>query len=175
MSMDTPPQCRMDGAGRFRDHALSPERMRNMADHLISCEPCRERMKAEEALAQTAKALLFRASGQVDFSRLEARILRRIETSGEESGFRRKWRFLNRFLLPAAAVAAISMLMIHIPWTWTDPDAGPSAIVRSFSGEVDEVLILETPVLKQTVIWYREPGDEDPPRMESPDGGVQES
>ena len=158
MAIDTPPQCQAKNCSPFQDHVFAPGKL-----------------KMDDVLAQTAKTIVNRASAQVDFSRLEIETIRRFKRIKAEVGVRRERWFFKRVLWPAVAMAAMLAIMMNISQEWNGMDPEPSAIVTSFSGEVNEILIMETPGLKQTVIWYQEPGDDDSPLMESSEGGVQSS
>lgn len=60
-----------------------------------------------------------------------------------------------KFLIPAAAMVAIFFILFSL----TGPSvsvSGPSAIVKSFSGDTSSVIILETPESRQTIIWFNE-------------------
>jgi hypothetical protein len=175
MSTENPPQCSVGTLIRFKDKALSPDNMQNMSAHVAECRKCREWLQEEQILGDALEKITLRASLKVDFIQMEKDILKRFPNGAKRTvdGKFHHWsrRFiLNRYMVPTAVAATLVMALVYVQglqgqWWFGDPE--PSAFVQSFSGEVREVMIMQTPALKQTVIWIEEPGDEDLPGVDA--------
>lgn len=147
--------CDSELLNRYIDGETSPEETRQVDSHLQGCAGCRLVVRRQAELAEGLRREVSDAGRQVDFDRLQQRIV---------NAARRRpavWQRLAdaslawKLMVPAAATA---MLALFFFTSVMEPPAasGPSAIINSFTGRVSSVMILETPKSHHTVIWYSE-------------------
>ena len=148
-------RCDSELLSRYIDGETSPEETRRVDSHLQGCADCRLVVRQQAELAERLRREVSAAGQQVDFDRLQQRIV--------DAAHRRPpvWRrlaglpFTWKLMVPAAATAMLALFFFS---SVLEPPAapGPSAIINSFTGRVSSVMILETPKSHQTVIWYSE-------------------
>ena len=134
----------------------------NKKDTFPNPNPDREDKLAVQALRE----LTDRAVRQTDFTGLKQQILSRFNETASMN--KRMWRgsWLKTPILKPAFTAAVLIAFIVAFSTYKrieyNRDIGmePVVTIQSFSGEVTEVVIFQSPQKRQTVIWFQEPLDE---------------
>ena len=156
---DEPKRCNQERLSRFIDGEADPEDMRQVERHLLSCPTCRQYVQQQKELAQLLRREVSFARQSVDFHRLERQIVGKTLRRPVPGFSVRQWLLSWKLMLPVAATAA---LILFFSTSLLDPPAppGPSAIIKSFTGRVSSVMILETPRSQRTVIWYSEESTE---------------
>ena len=147
--------CDQSLIDRFFDKELGQDEYARISKHLSSCPSCQKTLQENKAISALFKTRLNKEFSQTNLDDLEDRVLDLIQKKRT-----RWWEKLGglfvpkRLLIPAAAMAAI-LLFFSITRQPALVSA-PSAIVKSFSGEVSSVMIIETPKSRNTIIWYSE-------------------
>jgi hypothetical protein len=82
---------------------------------------------------------------------MTAKILKRFR-QGSPPPLQRVQRYFPKWITVPLATAVL-LLALAIPWLLQDKITEPSAIITSLTSESSSVMMFETPVSKQTVIW----------------------
>ena len=153
--IDDTKRCNEERLSLFIDGEAAPEELRQVERHLQSCPACRRYVQQQQELAQLLRREVSHARQTVDFHRLEQQIVGKTGRRTALGHPVRQWLLSWKLMLPVAATAALILLLST---SLMDPPAppGPSAIIKSFTGRVSSVMILETPQSHRTVIWYSE-------------------
>jgi len=140
---------------RFFDNELGPDEHRRVSKHLKSCPFCQKALRDNQAISTLFKSSLNKELSQTNLDDLEERVVDLIREKSVPWWKKITDLFVSRkLLIPATAMAAI---LIFITLTRQPaPVSDPSAIIKSFSGDVSSVMIIETPKSRQTIIWYNE-------------------
>jgi anti-sigma factor RsiW len=148
-------RCNQELLSIFIDGEAGPEDSRQVERHLQSCPACQRYVQQQKELAQLLRQEVSLARQAVDFQRLEEQIFGKTAKRPAPGHPVRQWLLSWKLMLPVAATAALILLFST---SLFDPPAppGPSAIIKSFTGRVSSVMILETPQSHRTVIWYSE-------------------
>jgi len=140
----------------FFDQELPSAEHERVSRHLKDCPACRKELRDIRAVSKMFRAGLEDGVVQAGLLNLERSVIDRIKKKKEPL-----WkRFANtsiswKYLVPAAA--AVAMLVLSVSVTrYSAIEAGPSAIVDSFTGETSSVMIMETPESQHTIIWFNE-------------------
>jgi predicted anti-sigma-YlaC factor YlaD len=148
--------CDPELLNRFFDGEAGPGEKTCILEHLKTCEHCRRELKRNVQLSQRYREKLHGDLSGIHAAALEGKILQKVRNKRIMS-----WPGIldlltsMRFLVPAAAAVGM-IFFVFITLKGPAPDAPPSAIINSFTGEVSSVMILETPQTHQTVIWINE-------------------
>ncbi len=140
----------------FFDQELPPAEHERVIVHLKDCPACRKELRDIRAVSSMFRAGLENNTLQAGLLNIERSVIDRIKRKKEP------WwnRFSNiltsrKFVIYAAGAAA--MLVISVSGIRHSAiEAGPSAIVDSFTGETSSVMIMETPESQHTIIWFNE-------------------
>lgn len=142
---------------QYYDHELDASEMVQMEKHLNICPDCKVRLHRLEEVSQ-----IFNNGFKVDFAH-EQRLLtprfNKIKDTPTPFWERIADFFrIRRVFIPAFAMAALLMIIFSYDegGRYQPEPTGPSAIIRSFSGNVATVMFLETLENQQTIIWYQE-------------------
>jgi len=140
---------------RFFDNELGPDEHQRVSKHLKSCPSCQKVLRDNQAISTLFKSSFNKELSQTNLDDLEERVVDLIRKKSVPWWKKISDLFVSRkLLIPATAMAAI---LIFITLTRQPaPVSDPSAIIKSFSGDVSSVMIIETPKSRQTVIWYNE-------------------
>ena len=152
---DDTERCNEERLSLFIDGEAEPEEVRQIESHLQTCLACRQYVQQQKELAQMLRREVSLARQAVDFHRLEQQIVDKTGRRKAPGLPVRQWLLSWKLMLPVAATAALIFLFST---SLLDPPAPPepSAIIKSFTGRVSSVMILETPQSHRTVIWYSE-------------------
>jgi hypothetical protein len=141
---------------RFFDGEIGLDEQRRLNRHLKECPDCRKDLRDYTSLSLVFKKGLEEELEKVDFKGLEARLLARTTTEKISWFTRFKDLFVSRKLLvPATAFAAAMVISLTLALYFA-PSPRPSAIIKSFTGDISSVMIIETPASRQMIIWYKE-------------------
>jgi anti-sigma factor RsiW len=146
---------------RYVDGEVTVEEEQRVERHLRRCAGCRRFTQQQKQMAQQLRLEVHDARQAEDFDRLEMRIKRAVGRRPQLRESLPSWKLL----LPVGATAALALFFFSSLFQPPVP-AGPSAVIKSFTGTVSSVMILETPLSHRTVIWYSE---------ETPEGNGTES
>jgi len=140
---------------RFFDNELAPDEHERFSRHLEDCPSCQKAVRDNQTISALFKSSLSKALSQTSFEDLEENVLNQIRKRSVP-WWKKLIDFLSskKFLVPATAMAAILLFLTLTRQPVPVPDQ--SAIVKSFSGDVSSVMIIETPKTRQTIIWYNE-------------------
>jgi anti-sigma factor RsiW len=141
---------------RLYDGEITPEENASLLEHLKECEDCQKEFTLNKEISKKFQENVKRELSDVNLPVLERKILKALQAKRAPfwTGLR-KFLTAMKFLVPAAAAAGI-MFIFFSTVKGPSPDASPSAIINSFTGEVSSVMILETPQSHQTIIWINE-------------------
>jgi anti-sigma factor RsiW len=140
---------------RYFDKELSgAERARAQA-HAERCAACRRHLEQNRAVADLFQSDTDRVLSDSEKIALEDQVIGRL--GGHQAGIRHGWKviFTPKRLIPLAALAGLLMVVFSFVFE-ADIPSGPSAIVNSFQGDYQSVMILETPEKRNTIIWLVE-------------------
>ena len=153
--IDDSKRCNEELLSLFIDGELGPEESRRVERHLQDCPTCRQYLQQQGELAQQLRREVSLARQAVDFQRLEQHIVGKTGGRPALGHHMRQWLLSWRLMLPVAATAVLILFFFTSVFEPPAPP-GPSAIIKSFTGKVSSVMILETPQSHHTVIWYSE-------------------
>ena len=149
---------------RFLDQELGPDDHARIDKHLEDCPACRKILRADQSISALFKAGLTEELSHAHAKKLEEGVLDLVRNEGLPWFIKlRNFIVSKKFYVPAAAMATALVLFFSVVKRPT-PERGPSAIIKSFTGEISSVMIMETPKSQQTILWFNEtriPGDED--------------
>jgi hypothetical protein len=141
---------------RFFDGEIGLDEQRRLNRHLKECPECRKDLRDYTTLSRVFKKGLEEELEKVDFNRLEASLLARTATKKISRLTKFQDLFVSRkLLIPAATFAAVMVISLTIALYFA-PSPRPSAIIKSFTGDISSVMIIETPASRQMIIWYKE-------------------
>ncbi len=141
---------------RFFDQEIRPEERAKVSEHLKDCSLCQKALQDNKYLSALFKAGLDKELSQANLDGLDQRVLSLIRRKRFSWWMKTKDLFVSkRFLIPATAMATIFVLFFSLA---RDPASvsGPSAIVKSLTGDLSSVMIIEEPKSRQTIIWFNE-------------------
>jgi anti-sigma factor RsiW len=147
-------RCDPDLMARYFDSEVSERERERAQAHAAGCAACRSLLEQNRTVADLFRADPDAVLTDAERAALEARV---IALAGRwPSGIRKGWKAVlaPKRLIPLAAVAGL--LMVGFSILMPDRPAGPSAIVNSFQGDYQSVMILETPEKRNTIIWVVE-------------------
>lgn len=147
--------CDRSRIDRFFDKELGHDEYAQVRDHIRQCPACQEALRENQALSTLFRSGLDKAVSQANLAGLEEAVLNQIRKKRAPW-----WRkgidlFASRKLLVAASAMAAIILFFSIT-RQPAPVSAPSAIVKSFSGDISSVMIIETPKSRNVIIWYNE-------------------
>lgn len=151
-----PYKCDSILLSRFLDGEIGLDGQWQLDRHLEECPECQKNLRDYRSLSGVFKKGLEKELAKVDFNRLQAKLLARITTKKISWFTRFQDLFMSRRLLvPAAAFAAVVVISLTLTLYFA-PSPRPSAIIKSFTGDISSVMIIETPASHQMIIWYKE-------------------
>ena len=139
----------------YFDNELGQDEHARFSEHISHCPSCQKALRDNQAISTLFKSGLDKEVSQANLDALEERVLDLIRK--KRSPWWRKVIDLfvsKKLLIPAAAMAV--MLIFFSIIRQPAPVSVPSAIVKSFSGDVSSVMIIETPKSRNVIIWYNE-------------------
>jgi anti-sigma factor RsiW len=149
---------------RFFDKELGPGEHARIDKHLKYCPACQKVLRANQSISSLLSTGLEEALSHADVEDFEERVLDLIQRKRVRWWMKLTALFMcKKFYVPAAAVATVLILFFSFVRR-PAPEPGPSAIIKSFTGEISSVMIIQTPQSHQTILWFNEtliPGDED--------------
>ncbi len=174
---------------RFMDGELTPEAHEGIVTHLRGCPDCRRALTENRRLSSLLQNRVAETLETVNFLETEQMFLGGVRGAASDGiNQRRRWRrLLTTGLIPprrvyASVLAATAAVVVFVLVLLGRPTAvpGPSAIVKSFQGPVQSVMILETPRSHETILWIserspenqRQPVDEGPLGRHRSSGGL---
>lgn len=141
---------------RFFDQELGPDEYARMTGHLKSCASCQKALRDNQSVSSLVKSHLEEALAHVNLRKVEEGVLALIHRKRAPWWMKLRNLFVSRkFYVPATAMATGLVLFFAIA-RGPAPVPGPSAIIKSFHGDVASVMILETQKSHQTVLWFSE-------------------
>ena len=151
---------------RFMDGELTPEAHEGIVTHLQGCPDCRRALTENRRLSSLVQNRVAETLETVNFLETEQMFLDRVRGGASSDGMnqRRRWqRLLTAGVIPpprvyASVLAATAAVVVFVLVLLGRPTAvpGPSAIIKSFQGPVQSVMILETPRSHETILWISE-------------------
>ena len=153
---DEPTPCDPKRVSLFFDQELPPEEHDRVSRHLNNCPVCQKELQDMQAVSKMFRAEMEADVFQAGLYNLERSVMDQIKRKKTPWWERLANTFISfKFLVPAAA--AVAMLVISVSVSrYSAIEAGPSAIVDSFTGETSSVMIMETPDSQHTIIWFNE-------------------
>ena len=143
---------------RYLDKDLDVGEMAQMEAHIADCRQCRRQLAALTAFSQSLRDRIHDAANSVDFVALEKQVLTQaLRQYRSRGGFSRFIASL-KYTIPATVTAGLLLFLAYSSYVLKPPPV-PSAIINSFTGSMSSVMIFETPVTRQTILWYTEEAD----------------
>ncbi len=138
----------------YFDGELSSLESDRLKKHLKSCTNCKKWLDEMRSVSRIYKNRMAEFSEVSGAFAEEAKLIGGINRKKGYSFFSGTGLvFKKRFIIPIAA-AAIALFVFFVPMG--NKAVAPSAIVSYFSGNVKDLVIMETPETRQTIIWYQE-------------------
>lgn len=141
----------------YLDGELGDNESQWMDAHLKDCAVCRQKAKAIVAFTQALRQRVQDSVDLVDFKILEKEVLKKTFPHHMPRSIFGNIFDALKFLGPIAIIAGILLFFIYTRYI-ADPAPAPSALIDSFSGKVDSLMIFETEN-KETILWYNEKTD----------------
>jgi len=141
---------------RYVDRELGPAENNRVISHLTECPSCQKELRENEVLSTLYRSGLEEQLSRIEFRDLEKNVLEHVREKRVPWWMNPKGLvFSKRLLVPAAAMAAMVVLFFSFA---RQPALSPvpSAIIKSLSGEMSSVVVIETPKTHQTIIWFNE-------------------
>jgi anti-sigma factor RsiW len=149
--------CNPELLDRYLDQELGPDDASMVAKHLEQCPSCQKALRENQAISGLFREKMHEVLSQVNLQAIETRVVAAIDDQRIPWWSALRNLFVSkRFYVPATAVVA-GLVLLGVLLTPSPPVSAPSAIISSFKGDVGSVMFLETPKLRQTVIWFNEP------------------
>jgi|GEM_PF-485236 len=162
----TPENCDGELLSRFTDGEVSDRERRIVTAHLEKCSDCRRALAEHRRFSSLLQSGVEKGVAEIDFQEVETRLQtyrrgeRKIRAGGPPV---RRLPLLpaglfssKRMYVPALAAAAAVALFVLTLFGRPAPETRPSAIVKSFQGPVQSVMILQTPESHETILWFSE-------------------
>lgn len=140
---------------RFFDHELDQKEYDRVARHLEICPLCQRTLEEMKGLSGAVNDYVRENLTETVEGSLEKKVLEYIHKK-EAPWWKKTGEFFlsKKFLIPlTTSVALILFLSVFFR---SPTQTGPSAIVTSLSGNMDSVIIMETPQTHQTILWFTE-------------------
>ena len=144
----------------FADGELDRQARANVQQHLAQCRQCQTAHDQIAALSTAFQDTLRRHYPGAALAALDGKLIDHWYRYHHPSWIDRCRRtiFSKWMLVPVTAFVAAVFVML--PLRTAPPVAqSPSAIVQSISGDLASVMIMQTPMMEQTVIWISESDD----------------
>ena len=147
-------KCNPDLLSPYLDKELGEEEHSLVELHLKECQACKRKLEELMSLSGEFEGLIKNQSLPSTDHRVEDLVLKRIRRYEVALWKRLKdnlsWK---RVMVPASG---ISVAVLFLLFSWQPGNRGPTAIVKSISGDVSSIYILETPGTRQTILWFKE-------------------
>ena len=140
---------------RYFDKELGRDEHARISEHISHCPSCQKALRDNQAISTLFKSGLDKEVSQANLADLEEKVLDQIRKKRAPWWRRPVDLFVSRKLLIPAAAMAVMLIFFSIIRE-PAPVSAPSAIVKSFSGDVSSVMIIETPKSRNVIIWYNE-------------------
>ena len=144
-------KCDIEKLYQFADGELSGKEKEQAQLHLAECPSCREVLQQSRQLAVLHQQFTQQHSPFSTHPAMTAKILKRFR-QGPQPWHQRFQRYFPKWVTVPLATAVL-LLALALPWLLQDKITEPSAIITSLTSESSSVMMFETPVSKQTVIW----------------------
>jgi len=150
----TPHDCNVEKVYQFADGELAERQKEAVQDHLDQCAHCRGILHHSRQLTALYQ----------QFSRTRASRSSRASVAtgplGRVRPDKRPWRRRLQAYFPkwvtVPLVTALLLMVLAFPWLLKKNVKEPSAIITSLTSDSGSIMMFETPVSKQTVIWVAE-------------------
>ena len=144
-------KCDIEKLYQFSDGELSGTEKEQAQSHLAECPNCREVLQQSRQLAVLHQKFTQKHSPASTHPAMTAKIMKRFHHE-PLPWYQRIQRYFPKWVTVPLATALL-LLALALPWLLQDNITEPSVIVTSLSSESSSVMMFETPVSKQTVIW----------------------
>ncbi|MCP4103987.1 MAG: zf-HC2 domain-containing protein [Desulfobacteraceae bacterium] len=149
-------KCDKDLLNRFFDQELEPGEHTRVSEHLKHCSSCQNALQDSQSLSALFTETFDRKLSQADLGRIEKNVTELVQNKRELLWIKLKSMFgSEKFLIPASVTAAVFVIFFSIIG-YNPSVPGPSALVKSCTGDVSSLMIIETPESRQTIIWFNE-------------------
>lgn len=160
-------KCNAALLNRFFDQELEPAEQAWFSDHLKDCRSCQRAIQDSQALSDLFEESLDTKLSQAGLDKLEKNVTELARKNRNSIQIKLKSLFVSeKFLIPASVMAAIFFIFLSVA-EYNSSAAGPSALIKSCTGEVSSVMIIETPKSRQTIIWFNEAFPTVPPEIQT--------
>ncbi len=154
-------KCDAGLLNRFFDQELEPSEHVRVSKHLKHCSSCQKALQDNQSLSVIFTENFNMKLSQADLSKIEIGKIEKNVTGLVQNKRELLWIKLKslfgseRFLIPVSVAAAVFVIFFSI--MGYNPSApGPSALIKSCTGNVSSLMIIETPKSRQTIIWFNE-------------------
>lgn len=146
--------CDIEKVYQFADGELSGHDMERVEGHLGECAHCRLALRQSRQLTTLYQQFGQTRELQLSHPAMTARTLNRMRQDTLPWHQRIQRTFPKWMAIPL--VTAALLLALSLPWLLTENVKEPSAIITSLTSDSGSIMMFETPVSKQTVIWIAE-------------------
>ena len=142
---------------RFFDQELGPAEHAKVSEHLEHCSFCQNALQNSQSISVLFSESFDRKMSQADLGKIEKNVTGLMRNKKELLWIKLKSLFgSEKFLIQASAAAAVFVIFFSIMGYNSSSAPGPSALIKSCTGDVTSVMIIETPKSRQTIIWFNE-------------------
>lgn len=152
-------QCDEVRLNHYLDGELGTTEIKWMEAHLNDCADCRKKAKTIVAFTQAFRQRVEEAAETVDFVALEKGVLQKTLPRYISRSIFANVLDVLKFLIPIALITGFLLFFIYTRYI-AEQKPSPGAIIESFSGKVDPVIVFETEN-RDTVIWFNEETDQE--------------
>ena len=146
--------CDIEKVYQFADGELSGRDIERIEGHLGQCAQCRMALRQSRQLTTLYQQFGQRRELQLSHPAMTAKTIDRMRQGTLPWHQRIQRTFPKWVTMPL--VTALLLLALALPWLLTEDVKEPSAIITSLTSDSGSIMMFETPVSKQTVIWVAE-------------------
>lgn len=141
----------------YLDGELGDNETQWMDAHLKDCTVCRQKAKTIVAFTHAFRQRVKDSADLIDFKILEKEVLKKTLPRYVPRSIFGNILDALKFLGPIAIIAGFLIFFIYTRYI-ADSAPAPSAIIDSFTGNVESLMIFETES-QETILWYNEKTD----------------
>lgn len=141
---------------KFIDSELSREEKARVEVHLKECPSCQRVLEDLRGISRHVKNFVESCTNEIKDCPIEKDVIEAIN----KTPWWKKWKNSlvpkPAFKIAIPAGALVGALFVFLTILPGQAPNGPSAIVKSISGDASTIVILETPETHQTILWFNE-------------------
>lgn len=146
--------CNIEKVYQFADGELAGHEREQVEGHLFQCAGCRDILRQIQQLSMLHHQFTQTREPRLAHPAMTAKALDRMH-QGISPWHQRFQRYFPKWVTVPLATAVL-LLALSLPWLLKENVKEPSAIITSLTSDSGSIIMFETPVSKQTVIWVAE-------------------